>query len=61
MAQRELDGRGVRVAREVAAVLRTGNAADDALKTLRDDFEELQSENRKLRDRLDRIDATGKD
>ena len=57
MAARELDGRGVRTAREVAGVLRKGINTDDEVRALRDDFEKLRDENSHLRDRLERIEA----
>ncbi len=60
MAQRELDGRGVRVAREVAAVLRAGGSDNESLQTLRDEMEQLQEANRKLRERMERIEVTAK-
>jgi aminopeptidase N len=59
MAARELDGRGVRVAREVAGVLRKGANTEEEVRTLRDDFEKLREENARLRDRLERIEAAG--
>ncbi len=58
MAERELDGRAVRAAREGAAALRKGAETTSELKALRDDFEKLRDENAKLRDRLARIEAT---
>ncbi|WP_322795031.1 M1 family aminopeptidase [Tepidiforma sp.] len=57
MAARELDGRGVRAAREAALALRKGSATDDELKKLREEFEKLRDENSRLRDRLERLEA----
>jgi aminopeptidase N len=57
MAKRELDGRGVRVAREVAAELRKGTDTPGELRNLRDEFEKLRDENRALRERLDKVEA----
>jgi aminopeptidase N len=57
MAARELDGRAVRVAREVAGVLRKGANTDEEVSALRDDFEKLREENGRLRDRLERLEA----
>ncbi len=59
MAARELDGRGVRIAREVAAELRKGADTPGELRSLRDEFEKLRDENRGLRERLDKVEATG--
>lgn len=60
MARRELDGRGVRIAREVAAELRKGADTPGELRSLRDEFEKLRDENRGLRERLDRVEASSK-
>jgi aminopeptidase N len=57
MAKRELDGRGVRMAREVAAELRKGIDTPNELRKLRDEFEKLRDENRGLRERLDKVEA----
>ena len=57
MAERELDGRGVRTAREQAQKLRTGATTTDEVRRLREDLETLRAENVKLRDRLERIEA----
>jgi len=57
MARRELDGRGIRAARESAAALRKGAETTEEVKNLREDFEKLRDENAKLRDRLERIEA----
>ena len=58
MAARELDGRGVRMARENAIALRKGAATDDEVRKLRDEFEKLRDENAKLRDRLEKLELT---
>jgi aminopeptidase N len=60
MAKRELDGRGVRMAREVAAELRKGIDTPEELRKLRDEFEKLRDENRGLRERLEKVEATKK-
>ncbi len=60
MARRELDGRGVRIAREVAAELRKGADTPAELRALRDEFEKLRDENRGLRERLDKVEAGGR-
>jgi aminopeptidase N len=57
MAARELDGRGVRMARENALALRKGAATDEEVKKLREEFERLREENVKLRDRLEKLEV----
>ena len=57
MAARELDGRGVRMARENAIALRKGAGTDDEIRKLRDEFEKLRDENSKLRERLVTLEA----
>ncbi len=57
MAARELDGRGVRTARENALALRKGAATADEVRKLREEFEKLREENSKLRDRVERLEA----
>jgi aminopeptidase N len=57
MASRELDGRGIRVAREAALALRKGAETAEEVKNLREQFEQLREENAKLRGRLDRLEA----
>ncbi len=57
MAARELDGRGVRMARENAIALRKGAGTDEELRKLRDEFEKLRDENGKLRERLTSLEA----
>jgi len=58
MAARELDGRGVRMARENALALRKGAATDEEVKKLREEFEKLRDENTRLRDRLEKLEVT---
>jgi aminopeptidase N len=57
MAARELDGRGVRMARENAIALRSGSGTDDEVQKLRDEFEKIRDENAKLRERLTVLEA----
>ena len=57
MAGRELDGRGMRVAREAAAALRKGATPSDELKRLRDEFEGIRDENARLRARLEKLES----
>ena len=57
MAARELDGRGVRMARENAIALRKGAGTDEEVRKLRDEFEKLRDENAKLRERLTGLEA----
>ncbi|MGE5597358.1 MAG: HEAT repeat domain-containing protein, partial [Hyphomicrobiales bacterium] len=59
MAARELDGRGVRTARQVLLDLRKGAGTDEEVQHLREDLEKLRDENAKLRDRIERIEAAG--
>jgi aminopeptidase N len=54
LAGRERDGRVVRSAREAVASIRAGRK-DDTTK-LREDFNKLEEENRKLRERLDKVE-----
>lgn len=60
MAARELDGRGVRIARENAGLLRKGATTAEEVRSLRDEFEKLREENAKLRDRLEKIEVREK-
>ncbi len=60
MAERELDGRAIRMARENAGILRRGAQTTDEVKRLRDDLEQLRDENIRLRDRLGRLEATSR-
>jgi len=56
-AQRELDGRIVRLARDAVQKIRQGQDKGEELKKLREDVDKLLDENRALRDRLDRLEA----
>ena len=60
MTLRELDGRAVRAAREAALALRRGDGGTAGLKAVQDQVETLRAENVKLKERLDKIDATKK-
>lgn len=60
MAVRELDGRGVRAAREASMTLRKGASTDSEVKALRDDFEKARDENARLRERLEKLEAVRK-
>ncbi|HNM77240.1 MAG TPA: M1 family aminopeptidase [Tepidiformaceae bacterium] len=57
MAARELDGRGVRMARENALALRKGAGTDEEVRKLREEFETIRDENAKLRERLTQLEA----
>jgi len=57
MAARELDGRGVRVAREAAAALRKGATPPDELRKLREQVEQRRDENSKLRGRIEKLES----
>jgi aminopeptidase N len=57
MAERELDGRGIRVAREVAQALRKGADTAEEMRRLRDDFEQLRDENARLRSRVEKLEG----
>lgn len=59
MARRELDGRGVRVAREAAAALRKGTQQSDEVKRLREDLESLRADYARLRERLEKLEPRG--
>jgi aminopeptidase N len=56
MADREIEGRTVRRAREAITAIREGRNAPDDVKKLRDDLTKVEDENRSLRDRLDRLE-----
>lgn len=56
-ARRELDGRGIRVAREAAAALRKGAQQSEEVKRLRADLESLRADNARLRERLEKLEA----
>lgn len=57
VAQRDLDGRVQRRAREAARSLREGADKGEEVKKLREELDDLQKVNRELRDRLDRLEA----
>ena len=58
---RELDGRVVRRCREAIEAIRRGKDRGDDVRKLREDLEKLQGENRKLTDRLEKLETrTGK-
>lgn len=57
MAERELDGRGVRMGRENARALRNANSKDGETQKLRDELEKLRRDNQKLKERMDKIEA----
>ena len=54
---RELDGRVVRLCREAISTISQGKDRGDDVKKLRGDLESLGEENRKLRDRLDKLES----
>jgi aminopeptidase N len=56
-ADRDLDGRVIRNAREAVQRLREGADKGDEIKKLREDLDRLAEENRGLKDRLDKIEA----
>ncbi len=60
MARRELDGRAVRVARENAIALREGHDTSSEVEHLREEFEKLRDENTALKDRVAKLEATGR-
>ena len=53
MRERELDGRGIRVARQVSAALRSGDTVPGEVRKLRDELEELRREHQKLTEKLE--------
>jgi hypothetical protein len=57
MAARERDGRAVRAARDAALSLRKGSDTSLEIRNLRDEFEKLKSENAKLRERIEKVEA----
>ncbi|MBI2866702.1 MAG: DUF3458 domain-containing protein [Chloroflexi bacterium] len=60
IADRELDGRIVRRARETIAALREGKDKGAEVKKLRDDLNKVMDENRQLKDRLDKLETASK-
>lgn len=56
-AEKDPDGRVQRRAREAAQALRQGASPADEVKQLRSDLESVQEENRKLKDRLEKLEA----
>ncbi|HEY7358571.1 MAG TPA: HEAT repeat domain-containing protein, partial [Ktedonobacterales bacterium] len=57
MASRELDGIFVRAARLAARDIREGKQPADEVRQLRNDFDAMKEENRKLRERLEALAA----
>ena len=57
LAERDLDGRVQRRAREASARIRQGRDRADDVRKLQDDLEKMRDENRQLRDRLDSLEA----
>lgn len=55
---RDLDGRVVRSAREAVRRIREGADKGEEVRHLREDFDRLQEENRSLKDRLDKLEAS---
>ena len=55
---RDLDGRVIRTAREAIARLRDGANKSDEVKKLRADLDKMIEDNRKLTDRLDKLEAS---
>ena len=54
---RELDGRVVRLCREAITSIREGTDRGDDVKRLRQDLQGLQEENRKLKDRMEKLET----
>ncbi len=59
-AQRDLDGRVIRMARDAAQRIRQGQDKGDELKKLREEVDKLGDENRGLKDRLDKLESQAK-
>jgi aminopeptidase N len=57
MASAELDGMQMRAARMAARAIRKGKSSSDELKQLHTDLDEMRSENRKLRERMEALEA----
>jgi aminopeptidase N len=60
MSRRELDGRIRRRAEEAIAALRLGRSRSEETRLLRDDLEQMREENRKLRERIERLETLSK-
>ena len=58
MADRELDGRVVRTARQAINAIRAGKNAPDNVKKLRTDLEKLEETNRGLTERLEKLERS---
>ena len=56
-AERDLDGRVQRRAREAAQALRQGSSTSDEVRKLRSDLDGAVEDNRKLKDRLEKLEA----
>jgi aminopeptidase N len=56
-ADREIDGRVIRTARDAMARIKAATEKGEELKKLREEVDKLAEENRTLRDRLDRLEA----
>jgi cell shape-determining protein MreC len=54
---RDLDGRVKRRVEEVIEAIRSERKQTDEVQQLRDDFQALREENKKLLDRLDRLEV----
>jgi aminopeptidase N len=59
-AEKELDGRVRRVMRESVLRLRSNRSADDELRRLGDELDKLRTENRLLRERMDKLELATK-
>jgi cell division protein FtsB len=57
VADRELEGRVVRTARETVTAIRAGANSPDDVKKLRDDLGKVEDENRSLKERLEKLEA----
>jgi aminopeptidase N len=60
IGERALDGRLRRRAEEAVAALRRGRSRSEETRLLRDDLEKMREENRKLKERLERLEALAK-
>ncbi len=59
MVEKELDGRVKRRAREAIRKIQAGREASDEFRRLRDDVDKLREENRQLKERLEKLEASG--